>query len=58
MTNPTIQLTQPITVTLSPATIVACMNGMAELPYHTANPAIRELEAQILAATQSKEPSI
>lgn len=57
MTNQTVQLTAPVTVTLSPATIVACMDGMAELPYHTANPAIRELEAQILAATQPKEPS-
>ena len=34
---------------LSEATMVAVMNGLAELPYKTAVPALQEIETQLIA---------
>lgn len=49
----TIELSEPITVTLTPAEVLAIVTGLKELPYKHAHPVIEHL----YEACQPKEPS-
>lgn len=43
MANKTIELTAPVTVTLSPAEILTIVTALKELPYKHAHPVIEHL---------------
>lgn len=41
---------QKVTISLSGRSLVEVMNGLAELPWHRANPAMEEIKTQVAAA--------
>ena len=48
--------TDKVTVTLSGLTVDTVMQGLAELPWHKANPAIEEIKAAVFAALAPPKP--